>query len=209
MFLDYSKVVDWLKRGFPFGTVVKQSRQYIPNQVYTDRLEKATGSEWSYEIRELEINPGAGYIKAVVRIYIAEYFRDGYGVDVVKDSSQIPTLTDQVINQAFVNAVDTWQMGWVDLAPYRAWGENPALAHLKDGNPPPAEGVPIQSKAIEDKACVVCSKQLGQDEIDLLKAIPGFNLSKLAYCFEHIPDHFKRKLASEILQNYMDKSSLD
>lgn len=207
--MDYAKVVASLKERFPSGTVVKQSRQYIPNQVYTDRLEQATGSEWSFEIRELEINPGAGYIKAVVRIHIAEYFRDGYGVDVLKDSSKIPTLTDQVINQAFVNAVDSWQMGWADLAEFRAWGNNPALAHLKDNNAPPAEGVPLQSKAIEDKACVVCSKQLGQDEINLLKAIPSFNLSKLAYCFEHLPDHFKKRLAPEILQSYMDKSSLD
>ncbi|MCP3746769.1 hypothetical protein [Paenibacillus sp. A3M_27_13] len=207
--MDYAKVIASLKKRFPSGTVVNQNRHYIPNQVYTDRLEMATGSEWSYELRELEINPGAGYIKAIVRIYIADYFRDGYGVDTLTDSSKIPTITDQVINQAFVNALDSWQMGWADLAPHRKWGENPALAHLKDDNVPPAEGVPTQSKAVVNKVCAICSKQLGPNEVALLKAIPGFNLSKLAYCFEHIPGHFKKKLPPEILQGYIDNSSIN
>lgn len=208
--VDYEKVILQLKGRFPPETVVKSNRGFIPNQVYTDRLEAATEGRWSLEVRELDINPSAGYIKAIVRVYIGEYFRDGYGVIELKgqgkDEVKIVSATDQVINQGFVNAVDSWQMGWKDLAPHREWGKNPALAHLKDDDAPPAPGVlkPLQSRENVDKSCTRCGKRLSQNEVDLLKAIPDFNLGKLSYCFEHLPDHFKRRLDPVSLQKYMD-----
>ncbi len=112
-----------------------------------------------------------------------------------------------VINQGFVNAVDSWQMGWKDLASYREWAKNPALAHLKEEDIPPVSGVQnvSHSRAIVDKSCTRCGKRLSQNEVDLLKAIPDFNHSKLSYCFEHLPDHFKRRIDPFILQRYTDQ----
>ncbi|WP_031463726.1 hypothetical protein [Paenibacillus polymyxa] len=207
--MDYEAVILQLKERFPPDTVVKSNRGFIPNQVYTDRLEAATGGRWSLEVRELDINPAAGYIKAIVRVYIGDYFRDGYGIaDLTgKDELKIANATDLVINQGFVNAVDSWQMGWKDLASYREWAKNPALAYLQEEDIPPVSGVQnvSQSRAIVDKSCTRCGKRLSQNEVDLLKAIPDFNHSKLSYCFEHLPDHFKRRVDPFILQRYTDQ----
>lgn len=51
--LNYSEVIERVKARFPQGTVKQwdnNGRAYIPNQVYTDRVEDATNSRWDREI---------------------------------------------------------------------------------------------------------------------------------------------------------------
>ncbi|MDN4067680.1 hypothetical protein QYF50_07210 [Paenibacillus vini] len=203
---DFSEIVQELKRKFPEGTVVFRSdnnRPYIPNQVYTDRLESATNSQWDFEISELDINVEQKYVKAIVRVHIPPHFRDGYGVALISGNPlKISSATDQAVNEAFITALDSFQMGWKDLAPYKTedWGGNPALRHLLN-SPPPADsknGTMIQSYAKTSHKCIVCGGELSESEWDLLGHIPNLNRKKMIYCIDHLPDHLKRKLPDDI-----------
>lgn len=212
--MDYSEIVKKLKEKFPTGTVQfnHANRPYIPNQVYTHRMESVTSSSWSFEIRELDINPTAGYIKAIVRVQIGSFYRDGYGVEsLVTNTEGIPervsTKADQVINAAYINALDTWEMGWQDLAPHKKedWGGNPALAHLLDHIPPEKSGEPLAIYEKIERNCLKCGKQLTTIEWELLGQIPSLNRETMVYCFSHIPDHLSRRLDPDEYNRYKQR----
>lgn len=216
MELNYKEVVEELKRRFPEGTVIirKDNQQpYIPNQVYTDRLETATGSQWNFEIRELEINAPCKYVKAIVRVSIGSYFRDGYGFSPIDGDPEnqpwkITSSVDLATNEAFLTALDTYEMGWKDLAPYklRDWGGNPALKHLLEGNPPSEQvDSSIQSYARLSHQCVKCGMNLSEAEWELLGGIPNLNRDKMKYCFQDLPNHLKRRLPDNILKEFEEK----
>jgi hypothetical protein len=216
MELNYMEVVTELKRRFPEGTVkfrTDNGRPYIPNQVYTDRLESAASSRWDLEIKDLEINAPFKYVKAIVRIRIESHYRDGYGFspidgDPSTEPRKIATAVDHAVNEAFLTALDTYEMGWKDLAPYKQndWAGNTALKHLMEGAPPPVpegEGVPhVHSHIKVSQTCVNCGTKLSEAEWELLKQIPKLNL---IYCFEHLPKHWRRELPEKVLSEFEEK----
>ncbi|WP_336765646.1 hypothetical protein [Paenibacillus sp. USHLN196] len=216
---DYKDIVAELKRAFPKDTVKFRSdnhRPYIPNQVYTDRVESATESRWNLEIKELEINVPHRYVKSIVQVQIDVHFRDGYGFAVIpgdpsKEPSNINTAVDKAVNEAFLTALDSYQMGWRDLAPYKMkdWAGNPALKHLLDHPEPDSQTAVVQSRAIVDRHCLVCSKVLTGDEWDLLGQVPNLNRDKMTYCFDHLPNHLKRKIDKDNIHQFEIRTQLD
>lgn len=222
MEFNYLDVVEELKRRFPEGTVKfrgDSGRPYIPNQVYTDRVEQATASQWDREIKELDINVPNRYVKAIVRIHIGPHFRDGYGLavlqgDPAKDPNQISNAVDQAVNDAIRESLDSYQMGWKDLAPFKQaekdWGSNPALKHLLDDGPPrvPSSGnISVRPFTKIHHKCIFtnCGEQLTQEEWDLLGKVPSLNRDKMIYCYKHLPAHLKRKLSEDILKSFEAK----
>jgi hypothetical protein len=217
--LNYQEVVQKLKEGFPQGTVKFRSdnnRAYIPNQVYTDRVERATNSQWDLTIKEIEINVPHRYIKVIVTVTIGPHHRDGYGFSVIeKDAAGEPirlaNALDQAANEAVKTALDTWQMGWSTLAPFykEDWGGNPALRHLLVSDPPPEPGdsFPVVPNAKIDRFCIFsnCGKQLTHDEWELLGQIPRFNRNKMTYCYEHLPNFWKRKIPEDVRKDFENR----
>lgn len=216
---DYKDIIADLKRSFPKGTVQFRSdnnRPYIPNQVYTDRVESSTESRWNLEIKELDINVPHRYVKSIVRVEIATHSRDGYGFAVIpgdplSEPRNINTAVDQAVNEAFLTALDTFQMGWRDLAPYKRsdWAGNPALQHLLEQSEPGhhQDDHQIQSRDSTVRTCVKCSKVLSSDEWELLGHVPNLNREKLTYCLEHLPNHLKRKIDMNILIKFKNHHS--
>ncbi|MGG4132154.1 hypothetical protein ABEW19_28270 [Paenibacillus illinoisensis] len=104
---DYKDIVAELKKTFPKNTVKFRSdnhRPYIPNQVYTDQVESATGSRWNQEIKELEINVSHRYVKSIVQVQIDVLKWYGFAVipgDPSKEPSNINTAVDKAVNEAF------------------------------------------------------------------------------------------------------------
>lgn len=204
---DYHEVVRRIKERFPEGTVRRRGdngRAYIPNQVYTDRVENATGSQWDREIREVEINIPHGYVKVVARVTIGIHYRDGVGFSTISNGDQVSNKVDQATNEAIREALDTWQIGWRDLAPFyqeeKDWGSNPALAYLLKSQPPAGVDPSKQNNMKIERYCIFsnCGKQLTSAEWELLGSVPKLNRDKLTYCYDHLPDHMKRKLPSDL-----------
>lgn len=142
--MSYSEIILRLKESFPNGTVKFRSdnnKAYIPNQIYTDRLEAATQGKWNKSIKDIEINLEHLYVKVIVTVTIGDHSRDGYGLAYIDSDSKgrpkISNTLDQAAASAFVDALDTWQMGWRDLAPHNKmdWGGNPGIRHLLDSDP--------------------------------------------------------------------------
>ncbi|NHN33170.1 hypothetical protein [Paenibacillus agricola] len=209
MDLDYEKIVNELKMAFPPGTVQFQGggMAYIPNQVYTDRIEQATSSRWNLELRDTDINLSGHYVKAVVRVHIGHYFRDGFGLQKLEAGKalledQLSSALDLAVNRAFIHAVDKWQMGWRDLAPYRKndWGNNPALKHLINNEPgsKDPDQKTLQPALREAHHCIICQNELSSEEWGALGQITKLNRQKMTYCYPHIPDHYKRQLPEKV-----------
>ncbi|MBB3113374.1 hypothetical protein FHS18_005486 [Paenibacillus phyllosphaerae] len=204
--LNYKEVMEKIKARFPQGTVKKREdngRAYIPNQAYTDRVEQATGSRWNLEIREVEINIPHGYVKVVARVTIGAYFRDGIGFAEIVDGKHVTNKVDQATNEAIREALDTWEMGWRDLAPHyqaeKDWGSNPALRHLLDAPPPESSAASSsQPNAKLERYCIKCGAHLTYAEWDILGHIHNLNRHKMTYCYDHLPEHMKRKLPEDV-----------
>ncbi|RUS45000.1 hypothetical protein [Cohnella sp. AR92] len=188
----YSEVVKDLKERFPNGTVV--NNRFIPNQVYIDRLEAATESEWSKEILRLDIRPEAGYVCAIVRVKIGDYHRDGYKVEKIKpgaDDKALTTAIDLAVNGALVTAIDDWQVGWINLAETgnRDWATNPGITLLQaekaNTQSTKATGAAVPSSSTRN--CSNCRQQLTVEDIDYLKTIPKL---KIDFCRAHVPKFY-------------------
>lgn len=215
--MEYSEMISALKRQFPSGTVQFREdnhRPYIPNQVYTDRVESATGSQWDLEIKDLDINIPYKYVKAIVRIQIGPHFRDGYGLSIIQGEpseqpNRLKIAIDSAVNSAFVEALDKYQVGWIDLAPYKTkdWASNPALQHLLAQGAPVA-GVPVQSQEQTVHQCLICKRPLSSLDWDFLGKVPNLNRSKMTYCFKDLPDHLKRRVDNKTVQEYEQQQTL-
>ncbi|MGU3473215.1 hypothetical protein ACLBWT_18970 [Paenibacillus sp. D51F] len=200
--LNYQEVIDRIKARFPQGTVKQREdtgRAYIPNQVYTDRVEDATNSRWNREIRDVEINVPHGYVKVICRVTIGPHYRDGIGFAEITEAKHVANKVDLATNEAFREALDTWEIGWRDLAPFyqkeKDWASNPALRHLLD-SPPPVPDVTLghQPNTRVERSCIKCGNSLTHAEWDILGVVPNLNREKMTYCYNHLPDHLKRKL---------------
>ncbi len=208
--LNYQEIIERIKARFPAGTVQQRQdngRAYIPNQVYTDRVERETGSRWDREIRDVEINVPHGYVKVIARVTIGPHYRDGIGFAEIASEGgkpkQLANKVDQAMNEAVREALDSWQIGWRDLATFNRndWGGNPALRHLLHSDSAPLErnDPGLQPNVVVDHCCIFtnCGVQLSRAEWELLGKIPNLNRSKMIFCYKHIPDHYKRKLSPE------------
>ncbi|MFC5402361.1 hypothetical protein [Cohnella soli] len=219
--LNYPEVIEKIKARFPEGTVRKREdnrRAYIPNQVYNDRVESATQSRWDQEFREVEINIPHRFVKVVARVTIGSHYRDGIGfaeigVDASGKPKQLATTVDQAKAEAIREALDTWEIGWQDLAPYyqdeKDWGSNPALAHLLTTRAPD-KGTPApQSAEMVERNCIFrnCGTKLSRDEWELLSNVPNLDRSRMTYCFAHIPEQYRKKIPHEKLQEFQRKKT--
>lgn len=216
--LNYQDVISKIKARFPEGTVLKRqdnSRAYIPNQVYNDRVESATESRWDQEFRDVEINIPHRFVKVIARVTIGPHFRDGIGfVEIGVDGSgkpkQLATAVDLAKAEAIREALDTWEIGWQDLAPYyqseRDWASNPALAHLVI-TPPPDTPTPAAQSAVKiERNCIICKDRLNQDEWELLSYVPNLDRARLTYCFEHIPSQYRKKIPQDRLKKFQERN---
>lgn len=219
--LNYNEAVDRIKARFPDGTVRTREdngRAYIPNQVYTDRVEEATQSRWDREIRDVEVNVPHRYVKVIARVTIGPHYRDGVGfseisVDGNGVAKQLATAVDQASVEAVREALDTWQIGWRDLAPYnqreKDWGSNPSLKYLLSAAPPGTTDPSRQAAEIIDRKCIFtnCGAKLSRDEWNLLGSVPNLDRLRLTYCFSHIPNHIKKKIPKDTLEAFQRKKA--
>ncbi|RAP78444.1 hypothetical protein [Paenibacillus montanisoli] len=217
---NYQEVIARIKERFPAGTVKQREdigRAYIPNQVYNDRVEVATQSQWNQEFREVEINVPHRYVKVVARITIGPHFRDGIGfceinIDESGKAKRLATAVDQAKAEAVREALDTWEIGWQDLAPYyqdaKDWGSNPALRHLLKTAPPALHDTNTQSASMVDRKCIFsnCGVKLSRDEWELLGYIPNLDRTRMTYCYSHIPKHIKKKIPAEKIEAFDRKA---
>jgi len=201
----YHEVLEQLKAAFPPNTVQFRNDSgaaYIPNQVYTDRLDRVLQGQWKLEVRELEVNVQGKYVKTIVRVHIGDYFRDGTSIAEITQQG-INNAENRAKSAAFVDALDTWEMGWKDLAPHnKDWGKNPGLSHLVSSEAP-TEGQRtarnLSAGTTTDHRCIFsgCGQHLSQAEFQALKLIPNYNRQKMVYCSVHLPDHFLLKIPEE------------
>lgn len=177
--MDYGKVVEDLKAKFPNGTVQKNDstkRYYIPNSKYLHRINTVTQGEWNKEIKSIDINTDLGIVIAIVRVTIAEYSRDGHGRYQLKRGSSIDNAIDQAVNIAFVNAIDTWEMGWVDLG---------------RGSSDETEDDPSNQTTKGQRICVKCKEPLTAEDVQYLEKNPHISLDyHIETC---LPPFFKKE----------------
>ncbi|RJG15636.1 hypothetical protein [Paenibacillus thiaminolyticus] len=180
---DYSEIIKALKQPLPDGAMrsyeENQNHKYFPIQVYIDLLESITEGEYNYEIRELEVNTSGKYVKAIVRIEIQGRFRDGHALCDIKQSNTA-NATDLAMSTAFKNALDKWQVGWINLAPFEKWGNNPGISLLNNNN-----------TLADSDTCIKCGRQLTEMEKNQLKRIPK---NSLQFCTTCLPEHLRRKM---------------
>jgi hypothetical protein len=123
----------------------------------------------------------------------------------VNAKKHIYTDVDKAVKEAFLTALDSCQMGWRGLAPYKMndWAGNPALKHLLEQAGPGDQTVVSQPHMRTHRQCLVFS----EDEWDLLGQVPNLNRDKMTYCFEHLPNHLKHKIDKAVLQQFEKKNT--
>ncbi|SDP29689.1 hypothetical protein SAMN04487897_1693 [Paenibacillus sp. yr247] len=193
---EYAEIIKQLKDTFPKGTV--KNARFIPNQVYVDRLEVAAESRWDKEIRQLDVRPDLGYVKAIVRVIIGEHYREGAGFESLPagcSGDVLKTAVDKALASAFVSAVDEWQVGWIDLCTEskRDWADNPGITLLQNNPSKQKQSLSRASSVSEmiPRVCVTCKNGLTEVDKSMLKKIPGQNID---YCNKCLPEHRRRKI---------------
>src|SRR5690554_6718023 len=128
----YQEIHKKLVEPFAEGTLETRNQSsnnfYIPVQAYIHRLESAAGNFWSWNITSEPIifeKEGQVMIKGVLKIVDAE--REGIGfsnIERFEDTGKIKNLkyaVQSAVSDALRDACDKFEMGWIDLAPYRKW----------------------------------------------------------------------------------------
>ena len=186
---SYQEIKDKLMAPFPRGTVeVDKNKAHIPVQAYINRLEEAAGEYWSWRTSGQPLiyeNDLQVQVKGTLKILGAE--REGVGFSNFKvhnDSKKIQNLKYAVLaaeSDALRNACNKYQMGWIDLAPYKDWSKNPGV------------GIPVSQQTntveIAESRCLKCGKQIqAADRVELEK----YQIRQ-TYCAEDIPVHMKKR----------------
>ncbi|MED0677346.1 hypothetical protein ABEV55_13755 [Aneurinibacillus thermoaerophilus] len=187
----YAEIKEKLVAPFPPGSVEFKDNQktsaYIPVQPYIHRLEEAAGTFWSWDlIGEPTIyhEEGEIMVRGVLRILNAS--RTGVGFAKFQrfpDTGKIKNLRETIrsaISDALRDACDKYEMGWVDLSPFRKWTSNPGTG-LSDAK---TETIGIQPERIIEK-CVQCGEPLTEEDLQTKRE----NAIKYNYCFKHLPRH--------------------
>ncbi|MGE8081494.1 hypothetical protein [Peribacillus loiseleuriae] len=183
----YNEITNKLTNPFPKGTVTQDGKNaYIPIQAYIKRLEEAAGMHWSWRTTGAPLiyeNEKQIMMKGILTILGAE--REGSGFSnfqTYEDSGKIQFLKNSIRaaeSDAIRDACNKFMMGWVDLAPYRDWSNNPGVKIIQS-----PQGVDV-AKDI----CIKCKKSLTREDIDTLTVHQIRN----KYCKEHIPTHLMKK----------------
>lgn len=189
------EILDFLRSPFPAGSLSVRDGQkaYFQNQVYIDRLNDPRVREHvKQRITYQKVDMEQGIIEVRVLIKIGEAEREGAGIVPIamKRGTKVPINLNNDIRMAktyaIVDACDGYQMGWVDLAPYRKdWGNNPALFFNR-------EREQMNSMAEETEksthVCKVCGVAINDEQVQFLR----HNLINIDFCKEHVPPHMIR-----------------
>jgi hypothetical protein len=95
------------------------NKKYIPVEWYENRANEVAGELYRKEIREFIVDPQ--HVRVVVRVYIGDTFRDGYGFRAY-DQESMSNAVDLAFAEAHRNAFDSYEMGWEDLGIYERAG---------------------------------------------------------------------------------------
>ncbi|CAN7762970.1 hypothetical protein LJR153_007138 [Paenibacillus sp. LjRoot153] len=168
--MDWKKIWHALKE--PFGTTKthkdNKDRKFIPVEWYEHRANEIAGEAYRKEIREYQVDRHQGFVKTVVRVYIGESFRDGYGFKEI-DENGITNAVDLAFSESVRNAFDGYEMGWEDLNIYVRKG-------IKVGED-------------EEVFCKKCSLVLSKEDREFIKRYP---LLKFDFHPNCVPEHLKK-----------------
>lgn len=176
-----------LTAAFPKGTVIETSphRAHIPVQVYQKRLEDVLGEQWQWRILEMpqiDYQAKSVLVKGELQIHRTARQAMGYSVFKTNEPNLIKSAIAIAEADAFRNCCDYFQMGWVDLAPYREWSKNPAISLTAQQEAARS----IQAAGTNKHTCLICHNPLlKEDELFL-----ELHQIQLKYCSEHVPKHF-------------------
>ncbi|WP_232699204.1 Rad52/Rad22 family DNA repair protein [Brevibacillus daliensis] len=184
----WKRIQDNLTKPFPLGSVQFRNRDgngaYIPSRVYIHRLNEEVGSLWSWKITSEVIDRESNKVQVNGVLKILHREHEGMGFHDLQTYHDNPgkfrnyeDAKRAAAADALRDACDHFEMGWVDLAPYREWAKNPGIG-LQE----------VTSQTTSDK-CVVCKKELSKiDE----QALLHYEIRN-KYCVDHIPEHMTRK----------------
>lgn len=194
----YRDIHQKLIEPFPEGTLVSKEdddyRRYIPVQPYIHRLEEAAGVYWSWRITGDPViyrEERQVMVRGILKIVETE--REGIGFahfQTFQDTGKIKNLKYAITSaasDALRDACDKFEMGWVDLAPYRSWGENPGIGQAAF-HAHQSKGTGSTSTSTAGPKCIKCQIDLTTQDIEILK---NHNI-KHNYCSEHIPAHLRK-----------------
>lgn len=177
LILSYDSIKEKIQAPFPPGTVqVKDNNKkaYIPAQVYWNRLDEVAGPMVNWSIKS--VNIAESHVIVIGTLHIAEVSRDGIGYNSFKEEHLIKAAISSAESEAFRNACDKYKMGWIDLAPYRTWSDNPGI-NIENKTPN------IQSDS--ERKCVKCRKILDREDNFFLE----LHNIRQDYCSEHVPPY--------------------
>lgn len=173
-----------LKTPFPAGTLKfkKNKYAYIPIKAYIHRLNEVAGPVWQWKITKEKVNEEQGLIEVNGVLKILHREAEGQGFhEFFKGSNQYAykDALRSAASDALRNACDLFEIGWVDLAPYRDWGQDKGI------------GIETIPKPENIRICVKCKKPLTEEDEELLRKL---KISNVQWCSEDIPEHIARKL---------------
>ncbi|WP_240416523.1 hypothetical protein [Paenibacillus periandrae] len=190
----YASIMKKIKEPFPEGTVIKKNASdksaYIPVHTYVKKLNDSAGGYYTWRITTDKpiIHAEQGLLEMRGLLTILNTSNEGQGFQLItfKKGSQVINNFDETIKaatrRALVNAMDMFEAGWVDLAPYREWAKSPGLGLIDN-----------KSEEDDDSAnnpdCVSCGCKLTNQEVAIIKGVWN-----VYYCSAHIPNFVKKKM---------------
>ncbi|MFF0828787.1 hypothetical protein ACFYU8_17715 [Brevibacillus sp. NPDC003359] len=189
----WTKIHTQLIAPFPPGSIQfkdeAKKKAYIHAKVYVKRLNDVAGPVWSWRITSQRISSCSNFaeVNGVLRILHREAEGQGWHRLEKRESNGMyynyENAFRSAASDALRNACDFLEMGWVDLAPFRDWKNNPGILD-----------VPIQpdqssmGKAL--RVCKKCQAPLSERDEELLVQLKV----PVPWCEKDIPDHMKKKL---------------
>jgi hypothetical protein len=190
----FQEIYQKLIAPFPPGTVEYKNQSaasaHIPVQAYQHRINSVAGNFASWRLTTehpiIHENEKLLEMRGVLQIVDASYEGQGF-VEFERDerTKRIKFFSERckaAASLAFVDACDSFEMGWIDLG--RKWSKNPGT------------GVPQRKGFVDEeeggketrRKCIRpgCNNYVNEE---LLKMYEWNN----PQCEEHIPDHVKRK----------------
>lgn len=193
----YEEIMNVLCEPFPSGTVKKKNDSnksaHIPVQAYIQRLNKAAGGFYSWTVTTEKPIYHLDQMKLEMRgkLQIMNTSNEGMGFQnfsYIKDSRKIHDFEGTVkaaVRRALVDALNTFEAGWKDLAQYREWGyliENEGDEHGSEEQLTEGTNIPCKS----------CNRLLTNEELEQLQKISW----QVMYCDDHVPDFVRKKILS-------------
>lgn len=191
----YSKIMGKLKEPFPQGTVTLKNHNeksaYIPVQAYIKKLNDAAGGFYSWQITSQRptIHREEGLLEMRGALTILNTTNEGVGFQsfrYIKNTEKVANLDEVIrgaVHRALVNALNMFEAGWLDLAPYRKWGDIPGVGSENEANS-------SNNNLNENPRCKTCDIHLSNEEVNLIR-LANWNIF---YCSTHVPDFVRKKI---------------